>query len=259
MDVATLSGLAIGTGLILVSIALGTGFGSFLDIPSLLVTLGGTMAATLISFSLKQVLGIVTLVKQTLFVQLHDSKETIRRLVKLAGMARREGLLALEPEIDEIDDAFLQKGLSLVVDGATAESLRKVLETDLGALDERHQLGKKILDSMAMSAPAWGMIGTLMGLVQMLQTLDDPSKIGGGMAIALLTTFYGAVFANLVCGPLAAKLETKHTEEYNNRQLALEGVLAIQAGDHPRLIEDKLVAFLSATVRAELEAEKAGS
>lgn len=257
MDVATISGLVLGTLLILISIALGTGFGAFLDVPSILVTIGGTIAATLISFSMKSVLGVVTLVKQTILVKTGDPAETIKLFTELAGIARREGLIALEPKLEEVKDPFLVKGLTLVIDGAAPEAVRAVLETDIGSLDERHTLGKKILDNAGNAAPAWGMIGTLMGLVQMLQNLDDPSKIGGGMAIALLTTFYGAVVANLFASPLANKLEGKHNEERAQRVLALEGISSLQAGDNPRLLEDKLSAFLSPTIRAQLQAEKA--
>ncbi|MFH2001068.1 MAG: MotA/TolQ/ExbB proton channel family protein, partial [Planctomycetota bacterium] len=169
---------------------------------------------------------------------------------------RREGLLALENKLESLEDPFLTKGIRLIIDGFPTETVRDILEIDADQSSARHIMGKSIYDSMGAAAPAFGMIGTLVGLVQMLQNLDDPSKIGGGMAVALITTFYGAVMSNMVFLPLAGKLAQREKEEQLIRQIIIEGVIAIQAGDQPQLVEEKLKSFLSPRDRAVLEGKK---
>ena len=244
MDFATLIGIVLGWALIIGAILIGEGAGTFLNIPSILITIGGTFTATLINFPLGNVLGVFSVVKKTVMYKLPSATAEIERMVRLARVARSEGLLALENSLDEIHDPFLQKSIQLVVDGTDPEVLRDVLTTELEQLRLRHSTGKSILDFMGSAAPAFGMIGTLIGLVQMLSNMKDPSSIGSGMATALITTFYGSLVANLICIPLAGKLELRSRQESVSKMLIIEGVAAIQAGLNPRLVEEKLKTFL---------------
>ncbi len=181
----------------------------------------------------------------------------IQELVKLADVARREGILSLQNTISEMKDTFLQNGLQMVVDGTEGDTVKQVLEFELEAIEQRHQEGKGVLDLFGKYAPAFGMIGTLVGLVVMLKNMDDPSKIGPGMAIALLTTMYGAVLANVICLPLADKLNAKHDEEMLSLEIAKAGIMGLQAGDNPRVLEMKLAVFLSPKQRTKLAAASA--
>jgi chemotaxis protein MotA len=253
MDVATLIGIVFGSGLIISSIMLGPGAMTFLNVPSALITIGGTLMATLINFPLAKVLGVFAVVKKAFLYKLPSATEEIERMVRLARVARSEGLLALENSLDEIHDPFLQKAIQLVVDGTDPEVLRDVLSTELEQLRMRHSVGKSILDFMGSAAPAFGMIGTLIGLVQMLSNMKDPSSIGGGMATALLTTFYGSLIANLICIPLAGKLDVRSRQESVSKELIIEGVAAIQAGLNPRLVEEKLKTFVEPKHRQSLK------
>lgn len=249
MDIATLVGIISGTLLIIGSIAAGGGLMVFFNVPAILITAGGTFAATLINFPLSKVLGLFSVVKKTLLYKLPSATADIERMVKLARTARSEGLLALENQLDEMKDPFLQKGVQLVVDGTEPEVLREVMTIELEQLELRHSVGKSILNSMGAAAPAFGMIGTLIGLVQMLRNLSDPSGIGQGMATALLTTFYGSLMANLIFIPLAGKLGMRSKQEVASKQLIIEGIAAIQAGLNPRLVEEKLKSFLAPKMR----------
>ncbi|GIW78417.1 MAG: chemotaxis protein MotA [Gemmatales bacterium] len=244
MDVATLIGLFAGSVLILVSIMMGGNMLDFINVPSLMITVGGCFSALLINFPLRSVIGMLGVVKQCFFYKLPDSKEEIKRLADLATTARRDGLLALEKKLADIKDPFLLRGLEMVIDGAPKEKIDEVLNIELEGIEERHSSGKKILDQMASLAPAFGMIGTLIGLIQMLRTMDDPSQIGIGMATAMLTTFYGSLIANLFCIPMAGKLELRNKEEVQLRTLMICGILAIVEGEAPRAVETKLKVFL---------------
>ena len=179
----------------------------------------------------------------------------IERIVNLAKLARSEGILAIENQLEDVKDPFLSKGLQLVVDGTDPEALRNILTTELDFMRARHGEGKKVLDAMGAFAPAFGMVGALIGLIQMLQDLDDPSKIGGGMAVALLTTFYGALAANLFFLPMAGKLDSRSKEECLMKEMLIEGIGAIQSGDNPRLIQEKLKSFLPPAQRGMVAAQ----
>ena len=259
MDFGTLIGIVAGAGLILAAIVGGAGLQSFIDVPSVMIVMGGTAASALINFPLAKVLGVFSVVKKTVLHKEPAPTREIERLVHLAKVARSEGLLALENFTEEIKDPFLLKGIQLVVDGTEPEVLRDVLDTDLEQLENRHALGKSILDSMGAAAPAFGMIGTLIGLVTMLQDLTDPSSIGRGMATALLTTLYGSLIANLIFIPLAGKLGARSKSEVAIKQLIVEGVASIQAGINPRLVEEKLKSFLAPKLRNTLKAVKKAS
>jgi chemotaxis protein MotA len=259
MDVATIVGLILGIGLVVGSIAIGGGgLGPFFNVPSLMITVGGSIAALLINFPLKRVIGVFGVVKNCFTSKLPSPKATIAQFKEFATVARREGMLALEEQMESVDDEFLLRGLEMVVGGTPKEDLRHILETEIGCIEQRHETGKKVVEAMAAAAPAFGMIGTLIGLVQMLRTLEDPSQIGIGMATALLTTLYGALIANLFCIPLAGKLETRSREEVMIRELMVSGLVSLVEGHPPRSMEERLVAFLSSSNRpAEENAEMA--
>lgn len=245
MDIITLIGLMTGVVLLTGAIILGGQPIIFISLDSILIVLGGTLAATMINYSWAKLSKLPSLVKIAFSKNEHDSNEVISLLVQFAEKARREGLLALEQEVMEVDDQFLQKGIQLVVDGTDPELVRNILETKLTFIEERHHEGQGILKQMGALAPAFGMIGTLIGLIQMLSELDDPTQLGSGMAVALLTTFYGALIANLIFIPMAGKLETTSHDEILLKEVMIEGILSIQAGENPRIVEEKLRAFLA--------------
>jgi chemotaxis protein MotA len=251
MDIATIIGLIMGFGLILASIAMGGGgLTPFIDVPSMMIVFGGSIAASLINFPLKNVLGAFGVIMKCFLLKIPDPKTLIGEFKELAQLARKEGLLALEQKSDDIEDDFMKRGIESLIGGTAVDELRESLETELSCIDDRHAMGKKFVDATGAAAPAFGMIGTLIGLVQMLQSLDDPSKIGGGMAVALLTTLYGAIVANVVCIPLAGKLEARAKEETAVRELIIAGIAAIGAGATPRAIQEQLSTFLAPKNRA---------
>lgn len=249
MDLSTFIGLV--GGLILLAYGM-TGEGSlsiFWNVPSIAITIGGSLAAMFVNFPLSQFVKAWKGVKWAFFTRLYSPQEIIGVLVGYAEKARREGLLALEEEVADADQ-FLQKGIQLVVDGTDPELVKNILEIEISFLESRHKTTRAFFENWGALAPAFGMIGTLIGLIKMLRNLDDPSKIGPGMAVALITTFYGVVFANLILLPLAGKLALRSEEEIFLRQLMVEGILSIQAGENPRIVEEKLKAFLPPAERA---------
>ena len=259
MDIATPAGILIGALLLIVSIILGggmSGMAGFINIPSLMIVVGGTIAATLVRYPLQIVTGLVSLIMKTIFVKISSPSAEMHNLIEYAKLARREGLLALEGKVTDIKDAFLAKSIQLLVDGTDADGLRTILEKEIDNLRGRHSRGKGVLESMGVVAPAFGMMGTLIGLVLMLRELDDPSKIGVGMATALLTTLYGVIVANLVFLPLSGKLEVRSKEEALLKELILEGVVSIQSGDNPSIVEEKLNGFLSPAERKNKKLDK---
>ncbi|MCA9008250.1 MAG: motility protein A [Planctomycetaceae bacterium] len=255
MDKATLIGLILGIVLVVGSIMLGGELMPFVDVPSLMITVGGSIAATLINFPMAKVVSLFGVMRKCFMVSLPTPQAVIEQFKNFATISRREGLLALESQVESINDTFLKRGLEQVVGGVTKEDLVSSLETEISFIEQRHQNGKKIVDGIAAAAPAFGMIGTLIGLVQMLRSLDDPSQIGGGMAVALLTTLYGAVIANMFCIPLAGKLEARSQEELMIRQLMLSGLTSLIEGNAPRALEQRLLAFLSPKLREMYAAE----
>lgn len=244
MDIATIIGIVSAFGLVLASILMGSGLGTFINIPSVLIVVGGTIGCTLINYPLAKVLGVGKVVKNAFFFQVQSSSDLIATLVDFAGKARRDGILALQSIVQEVGDDFLEKGIQMAVDGQEAESIEAILSTEIDYIKNRHKLGAEVLTTMGTFSPAMGLIGTLIGLVQMLQNMSDPSSIGPAMAVALLTTFYGAVMANMLFMPLAGKLKTRSSEEVLVKELVLEGIICISAGDNPRVIEQKLHTFL---------------
>ena len=255
MDIATIVGILFGLGVIIVSMIAGGGVGMFLHIPSLALTIGGMLCATLIHFSLPQFLGIFSVIKKTLISKITSPTELIQQMVNFAAINRRDGALALEQELGKIDDLFLVKGMQMLVDGQEPDTIRQIMDMEIQYLEERHSTGKKILEFMGAAAPAFGMIGTLIGLVQMLRNLSDPSAIGGGMATALLTTFYGAFAANLFFIPLAGKLGIYSKAERMSMEMIVEGVCAIAQGESPTAVREKMQAFVSKSRRREVKAK----
>ena len=244
MDIATLLGIAVALSLIVSSIALGGGsYEAFLDLPSAMIVFGGAAAAALVSFPLKNFVGMFRVFFKSIFYRLDSIPRLQQELVELSQFARRNGLLALETRIPKIRNPFLVLGVQLVADGTRPDVMEDILRSEFDAVANRHRDGKAIFDCMGRFAPAFGMIGTLLGLVMMLGSMRDPTKIGSGMAVALLTTLYGAVAANMFFLPVAEKLKYTSRQELQAMEVIIRGVLAIQAGEHPRVIEQKLKTF----------------
>ncbi len=248
MDIATLIGIVMGLGLIVGAIMFGGGaLGGFFDIPSVLVVIGGSMASILVMFPLKVVFKSFSVAMKAFLAKEHAPQDLIDLMVSLAQKARKESLVALGKA--DIGDPFVKKGVMLVADGTQEDLVRSVLETEIAFMKQRHRRGQDVMKGLGTMAPAFGMIGTLIGLVQMLQNLNDPASIGPAMAVALLTTFYGAVLSNLIFLPMAKKLEDRSGDEALYMELAMEGVLSILNGDHPALLKEKLMAFLAPAMR----------
>ncbi|MFV0421009.1 flagellar motor protein [Oleidesulfovibrio sp.] len=243
MDLATILGIVISFGLVLAGILEGGSIMIFVSIPSLLIVMGGTIGATLVNYPLATVLGVMGVIKKTFNASSQSPTAIIDQFMDFANRARREGILSLEPVIKEVSDAYLRKGLQLTVDGLEPQAIQEILETEISSLESRHETGVEIVNAMGAYAPALGMIGTVIGLVQMLQTMSDPSSIGPAMAVALITTFYGAVLANLVFIPMAGKLKMRSREEVTVREMQMEGILAISRGENPRIIQEKLSSY----------------
>jgi chemotaxis protein MotA len=254
MDIATLLGVILGFVVVGWAILLGGSFGTFVDAPSIAITLGGMLCSTLIHFSLPQFLGIFAVIKKTIITKVPPPSDLIQKMVNYATINRRDGALALEQEIGKLGDLFFAKGLQLLVDGQTPDDIRDLLSLEIQYLQDRHATGKKILEYMGAAAPAFGMIGTLIGLVQMLKNLSSPDQIGAGMAVALLTTFYGALLANLVFLPLAGKLGLYSKAETTAKEMIVEGVCCIARGDNPTVVREKLQVFVSQSKRIEKKA-----
>jgi len=259
MDIATILGIISGFSLVFAAIALGGGISWFINIPSLMIVLGGTIGVTLINYPLKSVFGVMGVLKNALFHQEASATEIIKSLVEFSRVARREGILALQSLIRQVNDPFLVKGVNLAIDGLEPQVIGDILEIELEKLEIRHKLGAEVFTTMGTFAPAMGMMGTLIGLVQMLMQISDPSKIGPAMAVAIITTFYGVVIAYMICLPIAGKLKTRSTQEILIKQLMIEGIKAIQSGDNPRIVEQKLIAFIEPKKRHEASIEVARS
>lgn len=251
MDIATVLGIVSAFGLVISAILMGGGINLFINIPSALIVVGGTLGTTMINYPLKEVLGVIKVVKNVFFSKVASTANIIQQFGEFSNKARREGILALEGEINNVEEEFLQKGIQLSIDGLEPNSIREILETEIAFIQDRHKLGAEIFTTMGTYAPALGMVGTLIGLVQMLQTMSDPSSIGPAMAVALLTTFYGSVMANIVCLPIAGKLRTRSTEEVQVKEMMIEGVICLSNGENPRIVEQKLMAFLAPNQRIQ--------
>ncbi|MCB2183817.1 MAG: MotA/TolQ/ExbB proton channel family protein [Desulfobulbaceae bacterium] len=242
MDLATIIGLVGGGSIILLAIILGGSAGIFFNVPSLLIVFGGTFATAFIRFGMGDVLNSIKVANNVFASKLSVPEQVIKEIVNLANIARKNGLIVLEQQ--PIEDPFLKKAIMYCVDGHEAEFIEEVLKKEVSLTVERHDVGRKVFAGMGDAAPAFGMIGTLIGLVQMLANMSDPASIGPSMAVALLTTLYGAAIANLFMLPIADKLALRSQEEERNRKLIIEGVLGILKGLNPRVMEEFLETFL---------------
>jgi chemotaxis protein MotA len=247
MDIATILGIVAGFGLVIGSILIGGPLGAFLNGPGALIVVGGTLAATLVSEKLSVFVGVIQVTLKAFFQPTVAIDKTIGQLADFAMLVRKDGPLALENE--EITDKFMAKGVRLAVDGLPPDEVKSALLGEMQTLRQRHRQGQRIFRFMASTAPAMGMVGTLIGLVQMLQTMEDPASIGPSMAVALLTTLYGAVLAFMVFGPIADKLEGRTKDETLNMAVIVAGLEGVLNAENPRIIRDKLEAFLAPKLR----------
>ncbi|MEC9373596.1 MAG: motility protein A, partial [Planctomycetota bacterium] len=255
VDIATIIGLILGVLVIVGAVLLGGTIAMFIDPTSVVVVGLGSVAALLIAFPLKNIVRLPGVTMKTLFAKPADHKALIKTMVGLAEIARRDGILSLENHVAEMDDKFIVQGIQMAVDGTDPELIQQILEQDLENQLTRHDTARSLYASLGRYAPAFGMIGTLIGLVAMLANMSDPSNIGAGMAVALLTTLYGAVLANVFFLPLADKLALRSAEEALVKEIIIKGVMSIQAGDNPRVVEQKLCTFLPAAARSKGEEE----
>ncbi|MBR1865429.1 MAG: motility protein A [Lachnospiraceae bacterium] len=256
MDLASIIGLVLSFALMIFGMLNG-GYGAaalgwFVDPPSVLITFGGAFGAVFASCSVQGFLEGVKSIGLVFKVPQLDSVGTIRQIIDLSNVARKEGLLALEESANTLEDPFMKKGIMLIVDGTDPELVRGILEAELVNTDVRHQANIAFWKQIGAMGPAWGMIGTLIGLVLMLQNLSDPDSIGPSMATALITTYYGSVLANWISAPVSGKLALFNDQEIQLKEIMIEGLLSIQAGENPRVIEEKLKSFLSPNMREGL-------
>lgn len=261
MDIASLIGLLACLALMIFGMVFGKSFAtvaSFLHAPSALITFGGALCCIMASYSMNSfVAGLksITLIFKTSAMNV---PEIIQKIIDLSNVARKEGLLSLEEAASDIDDEFLKKGILLIVDGTDPELVRAIMETELVSVEGRHKEKIGFWENLGAMGPAWGMIGTLIGLILMLKDLSDLAAVGPNMATALITTFYGSVLANWICAPVATKLKGKNDEEMMVKEIEIEGLLSIQAGENPRVIEEKLKSFLAPADRGSSGEEGGG-
>ncbi len=249
MDKGTIIGIVSGLGLVALSMIMGGGIAAFIDIPSMLIVFGGSVAATLVNFPFKDVMGVMKVTKKVLFETPITPQKYINQIVEISKKARTNGLLAIEEDLKNVDEDFMKVTLQHVVNGTDAEDLNKIMEAELAIMAERHKVGQKIYMALGSYAPAFGMIGTLIGLILMLRNLDDPASVGPGMAMAMITTFYGSLLANLFFLPMAGKLKQRSEQEIQFKEMLLMGILAVQAEESPRVIQNKLLSFLAPSER----------
>ena len=262
MDIATLIAIAGGVVLVVFGIVSSGGvqaLGNFVDVPSVIITIGGSVVGTIGNNKLPDFINGMKAISLSIKEPPNtDPTEVIKMIIDMSNIARKEGLLALEEQANNIEDEFLKKGIMLVVDGTDADLVRAILETDLDSMESRHKKVIKVYEKWAELGPAWGMIGTLIGLVNMLKKLDDVSTIGPNMAVALLTTLYGSLIANWLCNPVAGKLGVNNDLEVTVKTVAVEGLLSIQAGENPRVIEEKLKTYLPPSARNTVGEQEGG-
>lgn len=262
LDIATLIGLVLCLVFMIVSIAIGqdgpAGIVYFLDAPSAMITFGGAFMAMFAAYEIPDYINGLKSFTISLKLPSVNTGAIITKIIELSNVARKEGLLSLEEAAGELDDAFLQKGIMLIVDGTDPELVRGIMETELINIEGRHKQNINFWDDLGANGPAWGMIGTLIGLVMMLYHMDDVSSLGPNMAVALITTFYGSVLANWICTPVSKKLSAINGIEMQVKEIVIEGLLSIQAGENPRVIEEKLKSFLAPSARGAIGGDGGG-
>lgn len=256
MDLASVIGTALAWIMVIWGIASGGDPMAFVDVPSLAITIGGALGGTILSSPMERVKSAGKILKNAFVTEQIDMVGLIQTLVSFAEKARREGLLSLEEDAGQIDDVFMKKAIQLVVDGTDPELVRNILDTEIGLTEDRHKANAEFYSTLGSMGPAFGMIGTLIGLIQMLGNLSDPDALGPGMAVALVTTMYGSMLANMIANPFATKLKVNSGKEILAREMMIEGILAIQAGENPRIVEEKLKIYLPPAARTVLDAGK---
>lgn len=244
MDIATIIGLVTAIGLVLTAIQMGGDLATFIDVVSLLIVVGGTIGAALINYPLKDILSAFAIGMKTFISKPNDPVKIVQTLLELAQMVRQEGLLSMESKVEEIENSFLKRGIQMAIDGQKPKDIDDMLYAETDAISQRHNLGAEIFTTFGSFAPAFGMIGTLIGLVLMLQNMEDPSTIGPSMSVALLTTFYGALIANIVFLPMAGKLRTLSKKEMLINEIIMAGIQALASGENPRVMERRLHGYL---------------
>lgn len=256
MDLATIIGFVGGLAMMLVGVfTSGGSIMGIVDVPSLFVTIGGSYFSLWIACPMNQALGIFAIIGRCFKTYDYGEKATVQNMVSLSEKARREGILALEEGLDDIDDHFLKEGLRLMVDGNDQSVIKSILENEMAQTESRHMEWANVLVKWAGYAPGFGMMGTVIGLIGMLRNLEDKSSLGSNMAVALITTLYGSMLANWLFGPLADKLVFQNKREMNAREMVLEGIISIQAGDNPRILAQKLLTFLDPKTRKAIEGD----
>ncbi len=261
MDIASIIGLVVCFSLMIFGMVFGKSFSavlSFLDPPSALITFGGAFCCIMASYPMAGFVGGLKSIGLIFKTSTMNVPEIIQKIIELSNVARKEGLLSLEEAASDIDDEFLKKGILLIVDGTDPELVRAIMETELVSVEGRHKEKIGFWENLGAMGPAWGMIGTLIGLINMLKDLSDLAAVGPNMAVALVTTFYGSVLANWICAPVATKLKGKNDEEMMMKEIEIEGLLSIQAGENPRVIEEKLKSFLAPADRGSSGEEGGG-
>ncbi len=256
MDLASILGLLLCLVMFIYGIIDNAGasnFGRYLDLPSAIITFGGSFFAVMASFSLSDFTGGLKSFMLVFKAPSTDVRGMIQKIIDLSNVARKEGLLSLEEAAGDLEDEFMKKGILLIVDGTDPELVRGIMETELISTEDRHKSKINFWETLGAMGPAWGVIGTLIGLVNMLYEMDDPSSIGPSMAVALITTLYGSILANWICAPVASKLKTNNSNEIMVKEIMIEGLLSIQAGENPRVIEEKLKSFLAPSDRITQE------
>ncbi len=252
MDIGTLIGIVLSFGLMVWAILMGGPLSIFIDVPSVAIVVGGSIGVALINFPLADILGTVGVVKKTILIKEPDTNKLIGQMLDFSAKARKGGILSLQDQIDSIEDKFLVKALQMAVDGQEPSELKAILTTEVDNLAARHSYGSEILNTLGAIGPAMGMIGTLIGLVQMLQNMSDPAAIGPAMAVALLTTFYGAVLANILFIPMAGKLKARSKTEVLQKMVIVEGMESILSGENPRVMEQRLHTYLAPKKRTSV-------
>lgn len=261
MDLASIIGLVVCFALMIFGMVFGKSFSavlSFLDAPSALITFGGAFCCIMASYPMAGYIGGLKSIGLIFKTSTMNVPAIIQKIIELSNVARKEGLLSLEEAASDIDDEFLKKGILLIVDGTDPELVRAIMETELVSVEGRHKEKIGFWENLGAMGPAWGMIGTLIGLINMLKDLSDLAAVGPNMAVALVTTFYGSVLANWICAPVATKLKGKNDEEMMMKEIEIEGLLSIQAGENPRVIEEKLKSFLAPADRGSSGDEGGG-
>ncbi len=257
MDLTSLIGFLATWILVLASMASGGNFGAYIDMPSVMITLGGAIGATVISNPSDRLKSVGGSLRSVFINKEADLVGTVQMIVSFAEKARREGLLALEGDLEGLDNEFMRKAIQLVVDGTDPELVRQILETEISVFEDRHSANKSVFDTLAEFGPSFGMIGTLIGLIAMLGNLQDVSALGPGMAVALITTMYGSMLANMFASPVSKKLAARSAQESKAMELMVEGILAIQAGENPRIVEEKLKVYMPPKMREAFNQEGA--